>query len=300
MSAPCPICGGTDARPLFSRPPDHDANGRVFTLLRCDSCSVERLDPLPTEDELDAAYGADYYARHSPDSGFAGGLRKMAWAAEIRKLIPYLKPGSEVLEVGCGTGELLASIRRRYACAVTGVERSTAAIEATRSKGIDVHEGSLEDAPFDDGRFDAILMRHVVEHVPSPRDLLEVAKRLLSPRGVLLITIPVTEGWDQRMFGDLWDGYQVPVHLYHFPPRSLERLLSDTGFVVRGRTHSLVPNPFITGARRRMEQRGYSRLARGATIKNPVALTLALPFGVAAGIARRSGRLTLIAAPRRA
>jgi len=300
MSGLCPICGGAEAQELFSRPPDHDPTGRVFTLLRCASCGVERLDPLPTEDELDAAYGADYYARHSPDSGFAGGLRKMAWAAEIRQLRPYLTPGAEVLEVGCGTGELLASIRRRYACAVAGVERSKAAIEATRAKRIEVHEGSLEDAPFDEGRFDAILMRHVVEHVPAPRDLLTAARRLLSPRGALLITIPVTEGWDQRMFGELWDGYQVPVHLYHFPPRSLERLLSDTGFVVRARTHSLVPNPFITGARRRMEQRGYDRLARSATIKNPLALTLALPFGVAAGIARRSGRLTLVAAPRRA
>jgi len=295
----CPICGGGDSRLLFSRPPDHDPAGRVFSLLRCTSCGVERLDPLPTEAELDQAYGADYYARHSPDSGFAGGLRKMAWAAEIRKLAPYLRPGAEVLEVGCGTGELLASIRRRYACAVTGVERSKAAIEATRSKRIDVHEGSLEDASFADGRFDAILMRHVVEHVPSPRDLLGVARRLLSSRGALLITVPVTEGWDQRMFGELWDGYQVPVHLYHFPPRSLERLLSDTGFVVRARTHSLVPNPFITGARRRLERRGHDVLARGATIMNPLALTLALPFGLAAGVARRSGRLTLIAAPRR-
>jgi SAM-dependent methyltransferase len=300
MSAACPICGCADARRMFARPPEHDPSGRVFTIVRCHDCGVERLDPLPTEAELDDAYGAAYYAGHSPDEGIAGRLRRIAWSSEIRRLTPYLRPGREVLEVGCGTGELLASIRRRHGCVVTGVERSSSAIEATRSKGIPVHAGTLEDAAFEDGRFDVILMRHVVEHVPSPRDLLTAAGRLLSDRGVLLITIPVTEGWDYRIFGELWDGYEVPVHIYHFPPRAIDRLLADTGFVVRSRSHSLVPNPFIIGARRRMERRGHARLARRTTIANPVALTLAMPLGVAAGLARRSGRLTLIAAPRRA
>jgi SAM-dependent methyltransferase len=295
MSTPCPICGGSDATLLFSRPPDHDPAGRVFSVLRCSGCGVERLDPLPTEEELDAAYGAAYYERHSPDTGTAGRLRRLAWDVEIRPLKRHLRPGVRVLEVGCGTGELLSLLRRRYGADVQGIERSEAAIAACRAKGVPVHAGALEDAPIDDAGVDVMIMRHVLEHVTSPRDLLATARRLLAPRGALLLTVPVTGGWDQRLFGELWDGYRVPEHIVHFPPRSVDALLRDAGFTVAMRRHSVVPNPWVNAVERRLQRDGRERAARFVTLRNPLALVLTLPISAAAAAARRSGRMTVLA-----
>jgi SAM-dependent methyltransferase len=209
--------------------------------------------------------------------------------------VPKLKPGVRVLEIGCGTGQLLSILRSKYGAEVQGVERSDAAVAACRDRGVAVYQGALEDAGIGDASVDAVIMRHVLEHVPSPRALLAEVRRILAPGGVLLLTVPVTGGWDHRMFGRDWDGYRIPEHLFHFPVATLDRLLADAGLVVRVRSHSWVPNPWINSAQRILERRGSSRAARAASIRNPVALVLAAPLSAAAAVARRSGRLTVLA-----
>jgi hypothetical protein len=97
------------------------------------------------------------------------------------------------------------------------------------------------------------------------------------------------------MFGDLWDGYRVPEHLMHFPPRSVDALLNEAGFRVAMRKHSVVPNPWINAVERRLQRDGRDRAARFVTLRNPVALMLSLPVSAAAAAARRSGRMTVLA-----
>ena len=298
MSTTCPICGSSAATLLFQRPPDNDPGGRVFSILRCGTCRVEWLDPFPTEEELDTAYGSGYYERHSPDEGAAGRLRRMAWDLEIRPLKSRLKQGVRVLEVGCGTGELLAIMRRRHGAVVQGIERSEDAIAACKAKGIPVHAGSLGDVPVEEHGVDVIIMRHVLEHVPSPRDLLARAHSLLAPGGALLLTVPVTGGWDQRAFKDRWEGYRIPEHLLHFPSEVVESLLNDAGFKVGMERHSIVPNPWVNAVQLRLKRAGREKAARFVTLRNPLALALALPLSATASVARRSGRLTILAVAR--
>jgi SAM-dependent methyltransferase len=298
MSAACPICGRSDATFLFSRPPDHDPTGRLFSVLRCAGCAVERLDPVPTEEELDKAYGSGYYERHSPDTGTAGRLRRLAWDVEIRPLRRHFRAGCRVLEVGCGTGELLSLLRARYGADVRGIDRSEDAIAACEVKGIPIHAGTLDDAPIPDGSIDAMIMRHVLEHVPSPPELLATARRMLVPGGALLLTVPVTGGWDQRVFADRWEGYRIPEHLLHFPTEVVVSLLERAGFEVGAERHSLVPNPWVNAVQRRLQLKGWSRAARFVSLRNPAALALALPVSAVASLARRSGRLTVLAVAR--
>ena len=297
MSAACAVCAEVDARTLFRRPPDHDPAGREFTVLRCAGCGTERLDPMPTEAELDDAYGAAYYEEHSPDTGSAGALRRLAWRTEMRSLTPFLRPGARVLELGCGTGSFLALIRERFGAEVTGVERSPEAAKLARRRGVRVVEGTLMDAGLSDRGFDVVIMRHVLEHVPDPRALLAETRRILGGRGALFLTIPVTGGWDHRAFGPSWEGYEIPEHLWLFPRAALMRLLDETGFFVESRRDAPVPNSWIKGARRSLQSRGSQRAARAMSLRNPVALLAASPLGLASALARRSSRLTLLARP---
>lgn len=252
---------------------------------------------MPSEAELDEAYGAEYYEQHSPDTGAAGALRRLAWRAEMRPLRPFLKPGAPVLEVGCGTGSFLNLIRERFGADVVGIERSPEAAKLARARGVRVVDGTLLDARLPDRGFDAVIMRHVLEHVPDPRDVLAETRRILGTRGALLLTIPVTGGWDHRAFGPSWEGYEIPEHLWLFPRAALMRLLDETGFSVESGRDAPVPNSWIKGARRRLQRRGSQRAARAVSLRNPVALLAASPLGLASALARRSSRLTLLARP---
>jgi SAM-dependent methyltransferase len=298
MTSRCVWCDAEAATVLFTRRPDFDPAGREFSVLRCRRCGVERLDPMPTEAELDAAYGRDYYAEHSPEAGASGALRRLAWRVEIRPLKPFLRPSARVLEVGCGTGGFLAEIRARYGAEVFGVDRSPAAIEAARRRGISAERGFIDDVASRGETFDVVALRHVLEHVSAPRDLLRTARGLLAERGALLTTVPVTGGWDQRALGESWEGYEIPEHLWIPTRTALNGMLADAGFSVRSRSYSVVPNPWVNAANRTLARRGRERAARAASIHNPVALALASPLGLAAGLARRSGRLTVVATKR--
>lgn len=297
MSARCAGCGEVASIELFRRPPDHDPAGRPFAVLQCARCGVEQLDPTPTEAELDAAYADAYYAARSPDSGPSGALRRIAWRAEIRPLKRFLRPGARVLELGCGTGSFLAEIMRRFNVDVTGLERSAPAAEQARARGITVIESTLDEANIAANTFDVVVMRHVLEHVPDPRGLLADARRILTERGALFVTLPVTGGWDHAAFGAAWEGYEIPEHLWLFPRDVLERVLREEGFGVALRRESYVPNPWLNGGRRILERRGQKRLARFLSLRNPVSLVLGAPVGLAAGLLRRSSRITIVARP---
>src|SRR5204862_8264436 len=75
-------------------------------------------------------------------------------------------PGT-LLDVGCGRGDLGAAFVRR-GWRVSGVEPSAEACAVARGQDVDARKGTLESVDFGQGSFDAVVMRHSLEHVPKP------------------------------------------------------------------------------------------------------------------------------------
>ena len=85
--------------------------------------------------------------------------------------------------------------------------------------------------------------------------------------------------------------------MWLFPREVLGRVFLESGFAVAARHESYVPNPWLNGARRALERRGAPRLARFFSLRNPISLALGAPVGLAAGLLRRSSRITILARP---
>jgi SAM-dependent methyltransferase len=73
-------------------------------------------------------------------------------------------------------------------------------------------------------------MRQSLEHAHCPLDVLHEAQRILRTGGRLLITVPNFDSCAARWFGPSWFGLDVPRHLTHFTPRTLESMLYRAGF----------------------------------------------------------------------
>jgi SAM-dependent methyltransferase len=88
-------------------------------------------------------------------------------------------------------------------------------------------------------KFDLVILRHVLEHVHAPGDLLRDLAPLIRGRGVLWLEVPSVDTVCASLFGRFWHGYYVPFHLYHFTIVSLKRLLMASGLdpVTVGRGH---------------------------------------------------------------
>lgn len=93
--------------------------------------------------------------------------------------------GKDVLECGCGTGLILERIQEHARKAV-GIDLSPGMLELARSRGLDVHEGSVTELPFPDASFDVTCSFKVLAHVPDIGRALAEMARVTRPGGVLL------------------------------------------------------------------------------------------------------------------
>lgn len=141
-----------------------------------------------------------------------------------------------VLEVGCGTGELLEDLAGR-GCRVLGVDINPTSVQACREKGLPATQGELDTLSFPPGSFDTVILWHALEHLPSPRGALTKIRQLLRPGGRLFIYCPNADSYLARFFGPYWYQWHLPFHFHHFTPASIRRLAQLGAFaVVRVRT----------------------------------------------------------------
>jgi SAM-dependent methyltransferase len=148
-------------------------------------------------------------------------IRVSRWARQ--------KPeGGSVLEVGCGPGLMLAALHRR-GWQVLGIERNEGVAEAARhALGVEIVATPIEALPTD-AQFDLIIMFQVLEHIGEPVALLRECARRLAPGGHLVTNVPNFSSWQSRFAGSKWLHLDVPRHLVHFTPQTLEATLGRAG-----------------------------------------------------------------------
>lgn len=100
-----------------------------------------------------------------------------------------LRPQSQVLDFGCGTGNYLGELRRRYVCDCFGVDPSAGMRRAATRKHPDLHirDGDHRHIPFNEASFDLIYMTDVLHHVPDLCQLFGELQRCLKPEGMICI-----------------------------------------------------------------------------------------------------------------
>ena len=158
-----------------------------------------------------------------------------AWRRRRALLLREAGRGERVLDLGCGAGRFVAALRDAGADPV-GVELAGAALERARRNvpGADLRlvapDGSL---PLGHGEIDLVWCSEVLEHVPDTVAFLTEVRRVLRPRGRLLVTVP-DHGRLKRTLLALahYDAHYDPLgqHVRFYTRRSLARALHATGF----------------------------------------------------------------------
>jgi SAM-dependent methyltransferase len=236
----CPLCGGRETRRVLLA---HDllfAQPGGYPLVRCARCEMEYVNPRPTGAALGKHYPADYfgYSLHEDAPWFMRPfLRAFARGISLRR-IRYLEQttgriaqNSAILDVGCGVNRLLQCIAKERGCVGTGLDFKPEIVAYVRDElRMPIVEGSLENARFEPGAFDTVLMMEYLEHELDPRGVLEEARRITRPGGHLALELPHIAAWPGRTFGRYWWNLDIPRHLIFFTPKTLERMLAECGY----------------------------------------------------------------------
>jgi 2-polyprenyl-3-methyl-5-hydroxy-6-metoxy-1,4-benzoquinol methylase len=152
----------------------------------------------------------------------------------LGKRVMYLSyiPGGRLLDVGCGNGHFLA-LMRQLGWETTGLEVDReAATVARRTFGLDVLCSSLADAKFPTDHFDAITLRHVIEHLPDPAFCLNECRRILKPMGRLSVITPNVASLGHKLFKAAWRGLEVPRHFVLFTPSTLSQCVAGANLCI--------------------------------------------------------------------
>jgi ubiquinone/menaquinone biosynthesis C-methylase UbiE len=167
---------------------------------------------------------------------------KMRYLSELLARRP--RPDARLLEVGCGSGRILASIHQREAALkLTGIDLSAEQIELARRSHptIEFVCGNGEALPFPDASFDYVVFFDYLEHVERPRQSLAEIQRVLKPGGQLHLVCPAERqsiyGWSSTIFGRHFKN-ETAGHIQQFSRRELEQLVEASGFRVSDRHYS--------------------------------------------------------------
>jgi cyclopropane fatty-acyl-phospholipid synthase-like methyltransferase len=140
--------------------------------------------------------------------------------------------GRRLLDVGCHIG-VFVEIAARHGWDAWGVEPSHWAAMQAQQAGLQVVEGTMETAGFDNASFDVITMWDVIEHLEQPSAEVSQAFRLLKPGGMLVAHTMDLDSLFARLMGRRWP-WLMEMHLYYFTQRTLATLMEKSGFEVLG------------------------------------------------------------------
>jgi 2-polyprenyl-3-methyl-5-hydroxy-6-metoxy-1,4-benzoquinol methylase len=231
IHVPCYLCGADEPVTQFEAAP--------YRIVRCPRCSLVYTLPRLSPDQIKAMYQTAYWSSDAAkEFGYTDYLNDrelyLATYRLRREVITKRKPApGRVLDVGSAAGYFLATMKEiGWEC--HGIELSEfMAAKSREAFGLEhVRPGSILDADYPPGHFDAITFWDVVEHLEDPLPHLERARSLLKDDGLLVIETQNVESAFARLMGAKWQHYKMAEHLNHFAPGTVAKLLERAGFEI--------------------------------------------------------------------
>jgi SAM-dependent methyltransferase len=227
----CPICSALLPGPAIGAPDRLHGTGGTYEVACCRVCGAGVTLPRVSDQELAAFYPDEYGPYTDRMSAVERWVSRairafQGWGAVRSVPLSALRhrPAGRGLDVGCGRGDLAATLMG-LGWTMTGVEPSPSACAAAAARGVDARCGTLSTVPLEPSRYDAVIFRHSLEHVNDPVDALRRARAALAPGGLVLITVPNFGSWQARRFRGFWFHLDLPRHRSHLTARALERAL---------------------------------------------------------------------------
>lgn len=230
----CPICNNNNFVIVYSCK-DHSASKENFTIVNCNDCDFTFTNPRPDDENIGKYYLSENYISHTNSKKtLFEKLYQIVRKIAIKQKLSLLKKFSNSkihLDIGCGTGEFLNACKNA-GYTTTGIEPSDKARnQAIQNFELDVSENT-DLSQFENKKFETISMWHVLEHVTEINDTVKHFSRVLKEEGIVIIAVPNLKSWDANYYKEYWAAWDVPIHLWHFSKKSINKLFEKYGFTL--------------------------------------------------------------------
>ena len=215
----CPVCGHSDYRIQYE--PD---------ICKCRSCKTLFRNPRPVQSDIASSYntGHTYNAWHHETNTKNW---ENLWNQRVQ-FVRRFKSGGRHIDIGAGDGTFLRKTKEA-GFSVIGTELSELGATFIHQTGIDVKLGQFTEIKLPEEKYDLITLWHILEHVPNPGAVMSRIRKIIAPDGILVVAVPNEDHpiWRNRLI--YWNhrtafeplSFGSEIHLTHFQPRTLKRLL---------------------------------------------------------------------------
>jgi len=223
FSADCPICK-EGKQFIFVR--DFIKDGQEYSLYECECCRVQFWVPQKIIGNVWYENNNPYQVRSLAGIKISRGYHKVF--LKNNKSFPI---NTKVLDLGCGTGEFIAELKKR-GCNVFGVDFDRDAIKIAKDElGLEnVYPLSFEEffKKQDLPKFDIITAFEVIEHLTDPLAFMNSVKALLKEDGRIILSTPCRE----RILPDLNNWDFPPHHFLRWNQEAISNIFSKIGFKI--------------------------------------------------------------------
>jgi len=257
----CDFCGRDDTDLVFEVYSEVTGRREKFNIVRCRNCDLCYVNPrLPKEIILKYYPEDNYYSykcfedckkisfkkvkeiaiefignypKISSGKGLIdllGKLIALMVKNSISVVIPY-KEDANVLDIGCGSGELLFFLKK-HGFNTYGVEISNKAANYGNKYGLNILNCDFADTNFPSDFFDIIVINQVLEHLYSPYKTLKGINRIIKKDGLLILGVPNIDSYGMKVYKSYSSILDIPRHLYHFSTSTLKKMLLKSGFKI--------------------------------------------------------------------
>lgn len=228
----CTICGNLGFEIKFELK-DYFFTNEDFVIIQCKSCGFMITDGITDYKDLGKYYNTSKYLSHEKKEksivSLVYNLVKRYSISRKFLLISKESNGKKILEIGCGTGDLLAAFKDKKWDTI-GVEPSDSASSYAKEKhGLKIYDKASEVKETD---FDVVMLWHVLEHIENLQDIISLIKTKVKKSGRIIIALPNPDSYDAKYYKKYWAGWDVPRHLFHFKQTNIKQLLQANGIEI--------------------------------------------------------------------
>lgn len=238
----CKICGNEKENQIYEAREMMFGYKDVFHYFQCSQCNCLQIKDFPQN--ISKYYPDNYYSyQMSPyrnkikkfliglrdnyalfDRGFIGKLLCIKYPNKRLRCLSLLavRKDTSILDVGCGTGDLLYSLREFGFKNLLGVDPFNAQ-DIEYANGLKILKKEIHDVK---DKWDIVMFHHSFEHIPDPAKTLQTVTGLLAPNGHCIIRIPISSSYAWEHYGVNWVQLDAPRHFYLHSVESMH-ILAD-------------------------------------------------------------------------
>lgn len=230
----CPVCAAYEPDRLFEQRFDAISGVSLlsgYDVVACNRCGCTYADHIPRNEAFEAYYRESSKYEHPHRAGQEHAEERQRLENLASWIASRVERTSSLLDVGCGTGRLIRTLRDLGFSKAQGMDPSAACCEnATALSGCQVIHAGISARPPGSPVFDVAILSAVLEHIPNVLDCLRDVATWLTPSGAIVVEVPDAAAFPSVRNAPFQE-FSVE-HINFFSAESLRNLFGSLGYAI--------------------------------------------------------------------